>query len=144
LTVASGFVQCGARTELELVDQAPARAGSTSSADVDAGTAASGPPIDPAVCVAFLPRWRLRAEDTTADCEFCLVYGSCQWPNVADCGPGTACVANHCTTVKTADALCSCIEGCFSAQTSTCDARWSKFMTCATDACATACPSRAQ
>jgi hypothetical protein len=134
-------MQCGARTDLELVEQGPSHAGS---AGADAGTAANRPPIDRAVCAAFLPLWRRRAEDTTADCEFCLVYGSCHWPNVVDCDPGTQCVADHCTTVQTADALCSCIESCISAQTPSCATRWSKFMTCATSACSAACPSSSQ
>src|ERR1700753_1942949 len=120
LALTSALVHCGARTDLEL--GAEAHAGATSSSD--AGAAGTRPSIDPAVCAAFFPRWHQRAEDTTADCEYCLVYGACNWPNLTACGAGTGCVANLCTTVKTAEALCSCIESCIALESPSCERHW--------------------
>jgi hypothetical protein len=145
VALAFTLAACGARTDLELSQPMPPVAGGSSSSVGDAGTAGGAPLIDPAVCAAFLPRWHQRAEDTTANCEYCLVYGACPWPNnVAACQAGTHCVADHCTTVETADALCSCIEDCLAPAPKSCDARWSQFMVCATDTCAVACPSHDQ
>jgi hypothetical protein len=144
VALAFALAACGARTDIEISQPMPAVAGTSSSADGDAGTVSGRSPIDPATCAAFLPRWRQRAEDTTANCEYCLVYGACPWPNVPACQAGTQCVADHCTTVQSADALCGCIEACLAPAPKSCDARWSQFMVCATDTCAAACPSHDQ
>ncbi|MET0793601.1 MAG: hypothetical protein ABW061_18925 [Polyangiaceae bacterium] len=126
---------CGARTALDSSDYGPSAAGTSS-----AGSAGVGPLIDPAVCSRFAPLWDSRAAATTLVCDTCLRDGGCDWPADDVCVSGTQCVDRRCSVLGDLTTLCSCIEGCFPGKLSVCDARWSKFMSCATTVCKSACP----
>ncbi len=102
-----------------------------------AGTAAVS--IDHTVCDEFAPLWQRRASATTSNCDFCLEYGSCDFPRNGECFAGTNCVDRHCSTLTDGAALCACIESCFSAALAGCNQRWSTFMSCSVNACAVQC-----
>lgn len=110
-------------------------AGTTGGADVG-GTPT---PIEVVTCNEFVPLWQSRASASTSTCDFCLEFGTCDFPRDGDCAAGTDCVDRHCSTITDGTALCACIENCFSVALTSCDQRWSTFMLCASSACANAC-----